>query len=333
MKIKPIIPENISGYSIKIQRYIPTIKRRNYFIIKDKSVGGDAPKEFIKLYEYREKHNVKKRNWTPYIAKFGHKWYPNESITEHLIVRIGQVLGLKMADSKLVIINKQVRFLSRYFLNSDDEKLIHGEAIYSEYLEDKLFVEEIENQQFARELLTFQVAEKAIKSMFDKDYKVITIAFVEMLFLDAIVGNNDRHFYNWGVVKDLKNPKTPKFSPIFDTARGLFWNNSDAQIVDRVANKAQLGNYLNKYIKNSMPKTGWEGLKNPNHIELVKELIHYKTDYEELLALMIDEKNERVIFKMIDHEFSKLMTTNRILLIKECLKWRFTLLRNLLKNN
>jgi hypothetical protein len=88
MTIKTIIPENISGYSINIQRYIPTIKRRNYFIVRDKSVGGDAPKEFIKLYEFYAPHNAKKRNWTPYIAKFGHKWYPNESITEHLIVRI-----------------------------------------------------------------------------------------------------------------------------------------------------------------------------------------------------------------------------------------------------
>ncbi len=247
MTIKTIIPENISGYSINIQRYIPTIKRRNYFIVRDKSVGGDAPKEFIKLYEFYAPHNAKKRNWTPYVAKFGHKWYPNESITEHLIVRIGQVLGLKMADSKLVIINKQVRFLSRYFLNSDDEKIVHGEAIYSEYLEDKLFVEQIEHQQFARELLTFQLAEKAIKSMFYKDNEAITIAFVKMLFLDAIVGNNDRHFYNWGIVRGSNKSQTPDFSPIFDTARGLFWNNSDAQIAERLTNKAQLSNYLNKY--------------------------------------------------------------------------------------
>jgi hypothetical protein len=169
--------------------------------------------------------------------------------------------------------------------------------------------------------------------MFGKDDKTITAAFVEMLFLDAIVGNNDRHFYNWGVLKDLKKSKMPEFSPIFDTARGLFWNNSDVQIADRMTNKAQLNNYLNKYIKNSMPKTGWEGLKNPNHIELVNELVQYKNDYRDLLALMTHEKKEQAIFKMIDYEFSKLMTSKRIFIIKECLKLRFTILRNLLKNN
>jgi hypothetical protein len=328
MEIKPIIPENISGYSIKIQRYIPSIKRRDYLIIRDKSVGGDAPKEFIKLYEYREPHNVKKRNWTPYVAKFGHKWYPNESITEHLIVRIGQVLGLKMADSKLVIINSQVRFLSRYFLNSDEE-LAHGADIYEDYLSDKSFVEEIETKQLAREFFTFQFIENAIKSKFGADSEVILNDFIKMLFFDAIVGNNDRHYYNWAVI-EAKEQK-PFFSPIFDTARGLFWNDSDDKIVERTANKAQLGVYLNKYIKNSMPKTGFEGVKNPNHIALAEQLIQYKSEYKTLLVEIINEKNEQAIFKLIDIEFSKLMTDERVFLIKECLKLRFISLRSLTK--
>jgi hypothetical protein len=331
MTIKPIIPENLSGYSINIQRYIPTIKRRNYFIVRDKSVGGDASKEFIKLYEYREKHNVKKRNWTPYIAKFGHKWYPNESITEHLIVRIGQVLGLKMADSKLVIINKQVRFLSRYFLNSDDLDLTHGYNIYAGYLSDKDIVEEIENQQLAREFFTFQFIENAVKTMFNEHSEPILNDFVRMLFFDAIVGNNDRHYYNWAVITDKREREKPIFSPIFDTARGLFWNDSDEKIVERTINKAQLDVYLNKYIKKSMPKTGFEGVKNPNHIVLVRHLIDHKANYKVFLMEIISEQKEEAIFKMIDVEFTHLMTTKRIFLIKECLKMRFTILRNLLK--
>lgn len=51
-----------------------------------------------------------------------------------------------------------------------------------------------------------------------------------MLVFDAIVGNNDRHFYNWGVIVDLKGMKPPRFSPVYDTARGLFWNQSEEWI-------------------------------------------------------------------------------------------------------
>lgn len=285
------------------------------------------------MYEFYAPHTTKKRNWTPYIAKFGHKWYPNESITEHLIVRIGQVLGLKMADSKLVIINKQVRFLSRYFLDSDEFDLSHGYNIYAGYLSDKSIVEEIENQQLARELFTFQFIENAIKATFNEHSEAITNDFVKMLFFDAIIGNNDRHYYNWAVIVDRNEREKPVFSPIFDTARGLFWNDSDAKIVERTINKAQLGVYLNKYIKNSMPKTGFEGVKNPNHLVLVEQLIHYKDHYKTFLIEIISEKNERSIFKMIDNEFAHLMTNKRIFLIKECLKLRFSKLRNLLKNN
>jgi hypothetical protein len=235
-----------------------------------------------------------------------------------------------MADSKLVIINKQVRFLSRYFLNIGEE-LTHGADIYEDYLFDKSFVEEIEIKQLAREFFTFQFIENAIKSKFGKDSEAILNDFIKMLFFDAIVGNNDRHYYNWAVIETEK--QKPSFSPIFDTARGLFWNDSDDKIVERTVNKAQLAVYLNKYIKNSMPKTGFEGVKNPNHLVLVEQLIHYKANYKAFLIKIISEDNEHKIFEMIDVEFTNLMTDKRVFIIKECLKLRFMTLRNLLKTN
>ena len=62
----------------------------------------------------------------------GHKWYPMESITENLLNRIGVVLGLTMAFSKLAIVNEQIRFFSRYFLRKN-EQLMHGAQIYSAF--------------------------------------------------------------------------------------------------------------------------------------------------------------------------------------------------------
>jgi len=45
--------------------------------------------------------------------------------------------------------------------------------------------------------------------------------FVKMLLFDAIVGNNDRHFYNWGLLPTYVTKKKPIFAPIYDTARGV----------------------------------------------------------------------------------------------------------------
>lgn len=78
--------------------------------------------------------------WPLYIAKTGHKWYPVESITN----RLGRVFGIRMADSRLGVINGQLRFLSRYFLDVEKETLAHGAEIFAGYLKDQAFVEKVE---------------------------------------------------------------------------------------------------------------------------------------------------------------------------------------------
>ncbi|MBK5203666.1 MAG: hypothetical protein JJE45_08110 [Prolixibacteraceae bacterium] len=42
------------------------------------------------------------KSWPRYIAKHDHKHYPVEVITEHLLNRIGTVLGFNMAHSELL---------------------------------------------------------------------------------------------------------------------------------------------------------------------------------------------------------------------------------------
>ena len=94
------------------------------------SIHGEAPKDFVRTKEFTPgvPHNRKKR-WTSYIAKIGSKYYPLESITEHVLTRIGQLLGVAITPSRLCIVQKQVRFLSRYFLASN-ESLVHGIEIF-----------------------------------------------------------------------------------------------------------------------------------------------------------------------------------------------------------
>ncbi len=131
-----------------------------------------------------------------YIAKTGHKWYPNESITELLLNNVGSALGLTMAKSKLAIISGQLRFLSEYFLPSPEYELVHGADIFADYVMDKVWVEDVEQKKLARKFFTFQFAEKAIQKAFPQNFSDLLPEFVKLLIFDAIVGNNDRHFYN-----------------------------------------------------------------------------------------------------------------------------------------
>lgn len=129
--------------SPRVHQIIPTLKNSHYEVLNVK-ISGEAPKDFICVYEHGLCRKAKLSTWIKYIAKVGHKWYPIESIIEHLLNRIGEEIGLNVAQSKLMFVGEQLRFLSKYFLQSD-ERLIHGAEIFSAYLEDDSFVENITN--------------------------------------------------------------------------------------------------------------------------------------------------------------------------------------------
>lgn len=323
---------NLSGVNIpKIHGRIDILKKEHYRVL-DFPVGGDAPKEFIQVYKYGEASKKDIENWSKFIAKVGHKWYPIESITEYLMNRIGEVCGLKMAKSELRIADEQIRFLSKYFL-APDELMMHGAQMYSTYLNeiDTGFVDEIEEKQLSRQLLTFKVSKLAIESLFPNQASQIMESFVKLLAFDAFTGNNDRHFYNWAVVTDLRNIKAPYFSPIYDTARGLFWNSNE----DKIASiyKDLRGGHrgrFNKYIKSSQPKIGWADVpKNFNHFDLIEKIVNNYPQYSVIIKEFLIEKKLKDVILMIDKEFNTLLTENRLYLITECLKTRFEKLSSL----
>mgnify|MGYP006301760585 CR=1 FL=1 len=230
-----------SGYMPR-SRYVETAKKHHYFIVTDVAMTGDAPKDFIRYYQYGHSIKAKPKTWQLFIAKHGHKHYPNEAITEYLLNRIGETFGFNMAESKLLILGGQIRFLSRFFLtNPKSEILYHGADLYSGYLNDRDFVEEVEKQNQSTYFFTVQFTQDTFKHFFPNDWEGLMMEFVKLLVFDAIIGNNDRHFYNWGLIRnDLKMDK-PRFAPIYDTARGLFWNFHEHQIKEILYNENRIG--------------------------------------------------------------------------------------------
>lgn len=303
--------ERYSNVNHDWQQDVLVLKRRNYVIQNNVSIGGDAPKEFIRVYEYGRVKRHPSSKWTAYIAKVGHKWYPIESITEYLLNQIGEVLGLKMAKSRLAILGGQLFFLSEYFLDSRQFELVHGADIYAGYLMDKDLVEEIESKALAREFFTFQFAQSALEAVFGVNAASIVDDFVQLLFFDAIVGNNDRHFYNWAVLRHIENQKMPSFAPIYDTARGLFWNESEAKINQWIQHPNTLGAKIKKYADNSMPKTGWEGHQQLNHFQLIEQLVNHNIYYKDMLTALVDEGNEKRIVSLIANGFTTLLSQSR----------------------
>lgn len=324
----------------KIHHQIAPLRKGYYRILSD-DVGGDAPKDFIQVYEYGRARKASKKKWDKYIAKIGHKWYPLESISEYLLNRIGDVLKLEIAFSQLRLVHGQMRFLSRYFLK-EDEIMVHGAQIYSAYLleNDDKFVEEIENQNLARALLTFQFTDEAVKFVFPDQYQTIMNHLVELLVFDAITGNNDRHFYNWAVITDLKGKRPPKFSPIYDSARGLFWNIGESVIESKFYEGKGKNSRINqialeKYLQSSRPKIGWEGWKEDkeiNHFQLISLINEHYPQHQKTCLSLIKTVSLEAILRLLMEEFITFYTPKRFQLMQECLKKRFAILQKLCKS-
>jgi HipA-like C-terminal domain len=323
---------NRSGYKPLLCHNLQELKKGEYHVVQGYVITGDAPKKFIRLYEYGKCRKSITSSWPLYIAKTGHKWYPGESITEYLLNILGNKFGLIMANSRLVKAGNQIRFLSRYFLNPKKQELVHGAEIFAGYLEDEKIIQEIEEQQKAREYFTVQFVHSALTKYCGTHTEQIFSQFIKMLLYDAWVGNNDRHYYNWGIIRHLQSVEDPCFAPVYDTARGLFWNIAEKKIISLHNNPIALKEFLDKYSKNSRPKTGFDGNANINHFQLIEYLYTNEVGIsKEEFKTLISQSRLDSFLQCIDKDFTYLLSEKRRNVIKECLKHRYNTIQSLIK--
>lgn len=323
----PIADTTIKFYS-EYQRnwaaVVEPLPRGKYALLSTDILGipGDAPKDFIKIKEYIRGHSsAKQRNWVGYIAKVGSKDYPNESITEHLLTRIGQACGLNIAESQLRMVGRQVRFLSKYFLRVSKESLVHGIEVFKSYLESEELVDQIAQNRVEQEFYTFQVVCDAVRETFPECHEELMSSFVEMLAFDTLVGHNDRHPANWGIVVPLLRAGKPCFAPVYDTARALFWNVNERRVRQMLGNRDQFVAYIRK----SFPQVGWdgwEGTRRIDHFELMDRIFRGYPRYRPHMAKFLDCQHIAQCGRILEAEFAGLMTEPRRTLIVQCLSER-----------
>jgi HipA-like C-terminal domain len=313
-----------SDYQRNWAGLIPHLKRDHYRIesTSDLSIHGDAPKCFLLIKEYvGVRHMQRPRNWLKFIAKIGSKWYPVESITEQLITRIGQCFGFAVADSRLRVVGPQVRFLSRYFLHGD-ESLTHGIEIFRDDFGHEM-VEEIAQKRWERDFYIFPAVVDSLTRAFPEEAAEIVPAFVRMLLFDAIIGNNDRHPANWGVITSPRSKTRSRFAPIFDTARGLFWNSSEEDVRTKLRDRQS----LEAYIRKSQPQVGWENEPGLTHFLLLARIAQSYSEYKRLFQDALAPLTADMCAKMLWEEFGHLLSAERIELILRCVGLRIGKLR------
>ncbi len=344
-RIQKEIYERHSGCERSWEENVLRIKRCNYHIVKDFYPGGDQPKVFAKLYQHtprarkfkklrslksKKNPNVSGSNtrkfrrgtWPSYIAKFGKKFYPVESITEHLFTVLGKALGLEMAETQLCIIEGQLRLASKNFL-SKNERLFHGADLLSQYLGDDDFINLINDTKMDGELFSCEDARNAIDKVFPSESYELLCKFDQMLVLDCILGVNDRHYYNWGIITDITGVQSARFAPLFDTSRGLLWNYTEQQLAKYVKG-VDRKKFIEKYVNGSRAQLSVTNLNKPSHFELIEKLSSAVPGIRHEAEVILHNAEDRILGALY-HGFERLLSENRIKLIEEILRTRISL--------
>lgn len=314
---------NKSGVKLT-SKHLDVIKSHSIIALEG-TVGGDAPKDLIRLYIYGEGRKNNPKTWKKYIAKIGHKWYPNESITEHYLTTVGKCFGLKIANSKVIIAEDFVRYLSEHF-HKDEQTLNHGANILTRFIDeaDNEWIDELDKNKALKNEINILDVLNAIKKIFPEEYLEIFNSFFHMLLFDALTGNNDRHYYNWGIISHIKNEHKPYFSPVYDTARGLLWNQSDKKVISL---QKELNNPDNKkvknYVLNSVPKISVPNNGKCNHFELIEYLKEHEYFNNEHKSVWTNRKFLDEAIAKLNSDFEHLFIKERREVIQYILDLRF----------
>lgn len=239
----------------------------HYDAIPDLTLLGAAEKDVLEDPETKIR----------YIAKLGRRNSDLEVITEYAIYLVGRSLGISVAEGRIARYGGRLRFLSRYFLGANtNEELVHGVQLFHELYDESTVMEVLGNKEREQEMFSVQSIKAAFGAHYgDESEEQLFDGFVTMLTHDALVGVQDRHHENWGLIvrRRVADP-APRFAPLYDSARGLFCNETDDRLAEKSARHGM--QWMDRYVSRSRPLIGFSGTQPSdkdrswlNHIELL----------------------------------------------------------------
>ena len=232
-----------------------------------------------------------------------------------------------------------VRFLSRYFLPKKNQALMHGLEVIARSFE--MEPEELRREIPAarakeREFFTVDLIDQVLDHIgrTDEQRRALRDGFARMMAFDALIGANDRHPENWGLVYDILEPTEFTFAPVYDTARGLFWNSADSRLAaeDERGNRQQ---FIERYAVHSRPLISADtepegGLEKPNHFDVIKHMIERDetirgTPIRSVIGAFSADKCRR----MLHSKFGRLFSRRRLEYIDGLLRFRHARLQTI----
>ena len=311
-------------------RAIPLLPQGGWRLcsLEEFPVVGTVPKNYLAY------GNPNSSGTLGYIAKKGRTGTDaRECVTEEIISKIGAMLPLEMACSKLVRISgTDVRFLSRNFVVRGQYELLHGIELVARYFEtnpsdvEKAF--KLEDKKEEQQFYTVHNIVTILESLYPGDISHLRQGFFKMIAFDAFIGAPDRHAMNWGVLSPLgRSSEAVRYSPIFDTARGLFREIADADLLKKERQQGRK-RFLGNYAERSRPIFSTGTTPQTNHFSLVRWIMTncQGTDRDAMCTVFVAVDIPK-IEHMLQRRFRRMITQERISFIRDLLSFRIDRLR------
>ena len=216
------------------------------------------------------------------------------------------------------IFSEIAKFLGFQCVNIDfvvDENLKYGLASY-DYREDINNYNVLSGDDLFIAVFGRKAHKKNEKNITKEDYCISNIIkillffdkrlikeFNRIMIMDALTGENDRHYENWGIVS-ISN-ENHKLLPMYDNSSCLLHQFRDEKVLENIMTKTSLKEYV--LSKKSQCKVSING-KLYNHFDFIDYLLEYIEDEEKQqlindikkLKLLTNEKITEIVNKVPD---------------------------------
>ncbi len=227
-----------------------------------------------------QKEELKSPEGLKYIIKYPRKFEVGvswEDITELIAAKVGSILGLEMMKVEIVTRNDERGCLLRNFVDDLQAKMHEEGGVLLESLADGY------NELQESDSRNINLIEEGFNMLTQFDYwGTIKDSFIDMLLFDILIGNQDRHPYNWQI---LYFDSGYKFSPIYDNGASLGFRFEDEQLLENVTNIAK----LDKYIRDTRVKAGMFERKKVKATDLIQYIqVNFPDELQNSVSKLID---------------------------------------------
>ena len=234
------------------------------------------------------------------------KNYVYEFWSEVIASEVGELLGFEMLKYDVAINDQHtLGCLSRLMIDTNKEQLDEGYKWIKRY--------QLAYDTEDRNAYTFQLIDDTLRGLFPNENFIEKL--ISIIVLDCIIGNEDRHQENWGIIIlndtskksripfSKKNPipkSTYRFAPIYDSGSSLGRELRDEKVNQMLTDSVQ----LNAYINRGQSEIHWAGEHGKQkHFSLIDKIAG--TEHRHIIVSELKRIRERYdknkISEIINH--------------------------------